>query len=111
MNYNKHELKDEHLGIFHNLNSKHQNAFDNIIESVDKNLGKQNFVDGYGGTGKIYLWKPITTKLPSEEKIVLAVASCGVAALLLQEGRTSHSRFHIPLIHTEESSKAYTWQS
>ncbi|KAM0832093.1 hypothetical protein ACQ4PT_065114 [Festuca glaucescens] len=104
MNYNKQELKDEHLSIFHNLNSKQRHAFDSIIESVDKNLGKQIFVDGYGGTGKTYLWKAITTKLRSEGKIVLAVASCGIAALLLQGGRTAHSRFHIPLILTEQST-------
>jgi hypothetical protein len=62
------------------------------------------FVDGYGGTGKTYLWKAITTKLRSQGKIVLAVASCGIAALLLQGGRTSHSRFHIPPVLTEEST-------
>jgi hypothetical protein len=37
LNYNKQELKDEHLRIFHNLNSNQRNAFDSIIESVDKN--------------------------------------------------------------------------
>jgi hypothetical protein len=55
------------------------------MESTDKDLGKQIFVDGYGGTGKtyLYIWKAITTKLHSEGKIVLAVASCGIAVLLL----------------------------
>ena len=61
-------------------------------------------MDGYGGTGKTYLWKAITTKLRSEGKIVLAVASSGIAALLLQGGRTAHSRFHIPLNLTDEST-------
>jgi hypothetical protein len=32
------------------------------------------------------------------------VASCGTAALLLQGGRTTHSRFHIPLILAEHST-------
>jgi ATP-dependent DNA helicase PIF1 len=35
---------------------------------------------------------------------VLAVASCGIAALLLQGGRTAHSRFRIPLNINEEST-------
>ena len=61
-------------------------------------------MDGYGGTGKTYLSKAITSKFHSEGKIVLAVASCGIAALLLQGGRTAHSRFHIPLILTDEST-------
>ena len=79
-------------------------AFDAIIESAEREHGKQIFVEGYGGTGKTYQWKAITTKLRSEGKIVLAVASSGIAALLLQGGRTAHSRFHIPINITEEST-------
>ncbi|GJU26596.1 DNA helicase [Tanacetum coccineum] len=41
--------------------------------------------------------------LRSEEKIVLAVASSGIASLLLPSGRTAHSRFKLPLELTEES--------
>ena len=44
------------------------------------------------------------TKLQSEGKIVLAVASCGIAALLLQGGRTTHSRFRIPINIIDEST-------
>nr|AAK54292.1 putative helicase [Oryza sativa Japonica Group] len=51
---------------------------------------------------KTYLWKAITTRLRSEGKIVLAVASSGVAALLLQGGRTAHSAFNIPINLTDE---------
>jgi hypothetical protein len=32
------------------------------------------------------------------------VASCGIAALLLEGGRTAHSRFKIPLTNTDEST-------
>ncbi|CAN1146984.1 ATP-dependent DNA helicase pif1 [Linum perenne] len=40
-------------------------------------------------------------KLRSEKKIVLCVASSSIAALLMTGGRTSHSRFHIPIdIHS-----------
>lgn len=102
--YDRDKLKQEHQEIFRNLNSDQKTAFNAILESVEKETGKQIFVEGYGGTGKTYLWKAITTKLRSEGKIVLAVASCGVAALLLQGGRTAHSRFHIPLNITDEST-------
>ena len=115
MSYNKEEQKEERLRIFGNLNSEQLNAFHSIMESIDKKLGKQVFVDGHGGTGKTYLWKAITTKLRSEGKIVLAVASCGIAALLLQGGRTAHSRFHIPLILKMSQhvtlDRVYTWQN
>src|SRR6266508_5925797 len=39
----------------------------------------------------------------SSKKIVLTVASSGVASLLLPNGRTTHSRFRIP-IETDELS-------
>nr|XP_040256329.2 uncharacterized protein LOC120974039 [Aegilops tauschii subsp. strangulata] len=104
VNYDMEKLKDEHKTILNNLNQDQKKAFDKIMESVNKGLGKQIFVEGYSGTGKTYLWKALTTKLRSEGKIVLAVASCGIAALLLQGGRTAHSRFRIPLNITEEST-------
>jgi len=102
--YDKDQLKDEHMTIHSKLNPDQRNAFAAIIGSVEKGPGKQIFVEGYGGTGKTFLWKAITTKLRSEGKIVLAVASCGIAAHLLQGGRTAHSRFHIPLNITDETT-------
>jgi hypothetical protein len=54
------------------------------------------FVSGYGGTGKTYLWNCIVAYLRAQGKIVLTVASSGVAVLLLPGGRTAHSRFKIP---------------
>jgi ABC-type ATPase involved in cell division len=74
------------------------------MESVDSKQGKLIFVEGHGGTGKTYLWKAITTKIQSEGKIVIAVQSCGIATLLLEGGRTAHSRFHIPLNTADEST-------
>jgi hypothetical protein len=86
------------------LTRNKKNAFNTVINLVDNNMEKLIFVEGYGGIGKIYLWKAITTKLRSEGKIVHAVASCGIAALLLDGGRTTHSRFHIPLNIIDEST-------
>ena len=43
------------------------------------------------------MWRTILAKLSSLDHIVLAVASSGVASLLLPGGRTTHSRFKIPL--------------
>ncbi|KAK9135698.1 hypothetical protein Syun_015028 [Stephania yunnanensis] len=48
--------------------------------------------------------KMIITKLRSEGKIVLPIASSGITALLLPNGRSAHSWFHIPLKITAESS-------
>jgi hypothetical protein len=75
MSYNKEKQKEDHLRIFGNLNSEQLNAFDSIMESIEKDLGTQVFVDGYVGTCKTYLWKTIKTKLCSKGKVVLAVVS------------------------------------
>nr|GEW08022.1 DNA helicase [Tanacetum cinerariifolium] len=47
--------------------------------------------------------KTILYTLKGERKIVLAVASSGIAYLLLPAGRTNHSRFKIPLDLTDTS--------
>ncbi|GKB63328.1 ATP-dependent DNA helicase PIF1-like protein [Tanacetum coccineum] len=46
---------------------------------------------------KTFLYKTIMARLRSERMIVLAVASSGIASLLLPGERTAHSRFIIPL--------------
>jgi hypothetical protein len=85
LNYDREKQKDEHDTIYHNLNENQKIELD-IMEYVDNNQGKQIFVEGHGGTWKTYLWNAIATKIRSHGKIVLAVASCGIAALLLDRG-------------------------
>ncbi|XP_077223478.1 uncharacterized protein LOC143857091 [Tasmannia lanceolata] len=57
-----------------------------------------------GGTGKTYVYRTIIARLRSEGRIVLAVASSGIAALILEGGRTAHSRFEILLNLLENST-------
>nr|GEV03581.1 DNA helicase PIF1, ATP-dependent [Tanacetum cinerariifolium] len=45
-----------------------------------------------GGIGKTLLYKTTISRLRSELKILLAVASSGIASLLLPGGRTAHNR-------------------
>uniref|UniRef100_A0A0D3CY09 ATP-dependent DNA helicase n=1 Tax=Brassica oleracea var. oleracea TaxID=109376 RepID=A0A0D3CY09_BRAOL len=49
------------------------------------------------GTGKSFLYQTIISRLRSRKQIVLLVASSRIAALLLPNGRTNHSRFDILL--------------
>ena len=55
------------------------------------------FLYGYSGTRKTFMWKTLASALRSQRKIVLTVASSGIASLLLQGGRTVHSKFKIPV--------------
>ncbi|KAJ0847366.1 putative DNA helicase [Helianthus annuus] len=73
------------------------------MKSNFKNKQLLLFVYGHGGTGKTYLWTTIICALRASKKIVLAVAASGIASLLLPSGRTTHSRFKIPLDLTDDS--------
>ena len=72
-------------------------AFHSIINYVLNNEPNIFFVNAHGGTGKTFLWNTIIAYLRAQRKIVLTVASLGVASLLLPNGRTAHSRFRIPI--------------
>lgn len=85
------------------LNSDQRKVFDTIIDRVSFEKPGFFFVYGHGGTGKTFLWNAIISKIRSEQKIVLAIASSGVASLLLPRGRTAHSRFKIPIDISENS--------
>ncbi|GJU33402.1 DNA helicase [Tanacetum coccineum] len=62
------------------------------MSASDTNQQELLFVYGHGGTGKTFLLKTIISSLQSLGKILLAVASSGIASLLLPAGRTAHSR-------------------
>jgi Cdc6-like AAA superfamily ATPase len=89
-------LSMQAVSLVSQLNPDQKHVFDTIIARVSCNSPGFFFVCGHGGTGKTFLWNAIITHLRSEKKIVLAVASSGVASLLLPKGRIAHSRFKIP---------------
>ena len=55
------------------------------------------FIDGPRGTGKTFLYNTLLAKVRSQGRILLAMASSGITALLLTGGRTVHSRFKVPI--------------
>ncbi|XP_019180459.1 PREDICTED: uncharacterized protein LOC109175614 [Ipomoea nil] len=77
---------------------------DEVLTDIDRQEGGLFFVYGYGGTGKTFLWRALSSALRSKSQIVLNVASSGIASLLLPGGRTSHSRFAIPISVNEDST-------
>jgi len=66
-------------------------------DPVHQNVNNAFFLHGPAGTGKTFLYNCLCSHLRSQGKIVLCVASSGIAAQLLPGGRTAHSRFKIPL--------------
>uniref|UniRef100_A0A2N9J2K3 ATP-dependent DNA helicase n=1 Tax=Fagus sylvatica TaxID=28930 RepID=A0A2N9J2K3_FAGSY len=104
MSYNISSLKREHEILFSGLNNEQRPIYNSIMEAVTLERGGMFFVYGHGGTGKTYLYRTILSAIRSKGKIALAVASSGIAALLLPGGRTAHSRFHIPINVNDDST-------
>ncbi|XP_074336523.1 uncharacterized protein LOC141673678 [Apium graveolens] len=102
--YDRNALADEAIRCLTILNEKQMNIYEVVAVNVKKREGGLFFVYGHGGTGKTFLWKTIINFLRSEEKIVLAVASSGIASLLIEGGRTTHSRFKVPINIDENST-------
>lgn len=87
------------------FNQDQQYIYNMVCEAVDNN-NKDNlllFIDGPGGCGKSFLLNTILARVRSQAQIGIAVASSGIAALLLTGGRTAHSRFNIPRDLHEDS--------
>ncbi|KAL4600853.1 hypothetical protein ACB092_11G229700 [Castanea dentata] len=84
LDYDRNSLAAEHIKLLASLNIDQRNIYDEVIDSVSENKGGFYF--------------------RSEGKIVIAIASSGIAALLLPGGRTAHSRFQTPINVTENST-------
>ena len=78
--------------------------FYKIMHIVASQLGGVYFLYGYGGTGKTFMWKTLSSVVRSNGGIVLTVASSGIASLLLPGGRTTHTKFAILVPTTRNST-------
>nr|GEY54699.1 ATP-dependent DNA helicase PIF1-like [Tanacetum cinerariifolium] len=104
LEFDMNKSKMEHQQLRPLLNPKQRLIYEEVIESVHYQRGHFYFMCGPGGTEKTFLYKTIISRLRSERKIVLTVASSGIASLLLLGRRTTHSRFVIPLGLLENST-------
>ena len=85
------------------MNIQQGYCFDKIVAALDQPQTARFSIQGPAGTGKTFLYCALCSYIRQQGKIVLCVASSGIAAQLLPGGRTSHSRFKI-LLHLNESS-------
>ncbi|XP_042065272.1 uncharacterized protein LOC121808756 [Salvia splendens] len=101
--YDREALGREHLEFLSKFTDEQLNVHDTIMSFVNSTKGKMFFVYGYGGTGKTFIWRSLSARIRSTGGIVLNVASSGIASLLFPGGRTTHSRFKIPINVNEDS--------
>ncbi|GFV23891.1 ATP-dependent DNA helicase [Trichonephila clavipes] len=67
------------------------------------NWSQCNFLHSPGGTGKTFLINLLLAKIRCDRSIAITVASSGIAATLIDGGKTTHSAFKLPLnLHHSE---------
>ncbi|XP_019196554.1 PREDICTED: uncharacterized protein LOC109190511 [Ipomoea nil] len=98
------EQEKENQELVRQLTEEQKLIYNEVLTDIDRQAGGLFFVYGYGGAGKMFLWRALSSVLRSQSEIVLNVASSGIASLLLPCGRTAHSRFAIPISVNEDST-------
>ncbi|KAL8600890.1 hypothetical protein ACOMHN_045028 [Nucella lapillus] len=81
-------------------------SLDTIMTSISNESGQLFFLDAPRGTGKTFLINLILAEVRKRQHITLAIASSGIAATLLDGGRTAHSAFKLPLDLTRVETPA-----
>ncbi len=100
--YDQHSLTTNANNAKDRLNDDQHSTYKTILNVVTNKEGKLFFVYGSRGTGKTFVWTMLMSCLRGQGKIMLAVASSGIASSLLLDSRTAHSRFKIPInLHDE----------
>ncbi|XP_071642973.1 uncharacterized protein [Temnothorax longispinosus] len=89
-------LTDEKLAVYRQ-----------VLSSVESGAGQVFFLDAPGGTGKTFLINLLLARVKSDRGIALAVASSGIAATLLEGGRTAHAAFKLPLNGIKHNPQRY----
>ncbi|XP_075451177.1 uncharacterized protein LOC142492419 [Ascaphus truei] len=73
------------------------NTYDNIMQHINNEQGAILFLDAPGGTGKTFLINLLLAEIRMHNHVALALASSGIAATLMDGGRTVHSALKLPL--------------
>ncbi len=88
--YNTIQLKRELDQNVPLLNEDQRAIYDTVIQAIQNRL-RCFFVNGPGGIRKTFLYNTLLANVRSNSDIALAVASSGIAALLISGGKTAHS--------------------
>lgn len=103
-NYNIQELEQ----LLHKnvplMNTEQLEVYNRTIDSINNDRGLLIALDAPGGTGKTFVLTTILAKVRTMKKIALATATSGIAATLLPNGRTLHSRCKIPIETLSDTS-------
>ena len=97
LDYNREEESNMAATMVPQLNLEQHHSYDAVLSAVLSGSGQTFFLSGAGGTGKTFVYRTLCHTLRGMGRIVICVASSGIAALLLPGGCTSHSMLKIPI--------------
>ncbi len=86
------------------LNPEQRVVYDYVMAAIDRHAF---FVDGLGGTSKTFLYSCLLSTVCAQGRVAIVVASSGIAALLLDGGRTAHSCFKVLVQGLNSTSTCY----
>ena len=107
LQYDLEELSSNVEAIYPTFTDEQKQIYDTILDSVRSDTQVLIFISARGGSGKTYLLNGVLNGVRSLEPqgcIALAMATTGIAANLLNLGRTFHSRMKAPLKATKTST-------
>ena len=102
--FDKEKLLEKANEAVRRMNNDQIDIFHDVIESVNDKKGKIFCINAAGGTGKTFVVTAILDAVRGDGFVALATASSGVAAQLLPNGTTIHSRFKVPFNITKSST-------
>jgi hypothetical protein len=99
LNYDRQQEQERYQEALAHITdqSSQLDALQRVQSALEQHIPLLLFLSAYAGCGKTYLENAILHLVRSTGQIALAVASTGIAALLLPGGVTLHSRFKVPL--------------
>ena len=88
------------------LKAEQKQSSESITSDIYFGVRSTHFVARRGGSGRAFLYNAILAEIRGKGLGSAAVASSGIAALILPGGRTAHSKFKLPIRESEESTWA-----
>ena len=80
------------------MNAQQLAVYEHVLQCINDRAGGLFFLNRPGGTGKTFVYQAISHAICGQGKVVLCVASSGIASILLPGGDTSCSCFNMWMV-------------
>ena len=114
LDFNVSQLANEAEEAYSMYTNEQRAVYDTVVSAVINKTPLRLYINAKGGCGKTFILNGILKKVRSLEGggcVALAMATTGIAAILLAKGRTFHSRMKAPLNPDDESMLRISAQS